>query len=76
MIDIGAALKEQREIAGLSQTQLARATGIKQQNISRWERGTHVPNVMDCIILAHFYDISVDYLVGYENEDGSKNSPV
>ena len=29
---------------------------------------------MQCIKLANFYGISVDYLVGYENEDGTKNS--
>lgn len=74
MINIGETLKEHRENAKLTQTELAKRTGIKQQNISRWEKNTHIPNVMDCITLANFYQISIDYLVGYENEDGSKNS--
>ena len=74
MINIGESLKEHRENAKLTQTELAKRTGIKQQNISRWEKNTHIPNVMDCITLANFYQISIDYLVGYENEDGSKNS--
>jgi len=74
MIDIGKSLKEHRENAKLTQTELAKRTGIKQQNISRWEKNTHIPNVMDCIILANFYQISIDFLVGYENIDGSKNS--
>ena len=73
MINIGESLKEHRENAKLTQTELAKRTGIKQQNISRWEKNTHIPNVMDCITLASFYQISIDYLVGYENEDGSKN---
>ena len=67
MIDIGKALKEHRKAAELSQSELAAKTNIKQQNISRWENGTHIPNVAD------FFGISIDYLVGYENEDGSKN---
>ena len=41
MINIGASLKEHRENAKLTQTELAKRTGIKQQNISRWEK-THI----------------------------------
>lgn len=74
MIDIGKSLKEHRENAKLTQTELAKRTGIKQQNISRWENNTHIPNVQDCIVLANFYQISIDFLIGYENADGSKNS--
>lgn len=73
MIDIGKALKEHRENEGLSQAELARKTGIKQQNISRWEKNENFPNIIDCITLADFYGISIDYLIGYENDDGSKN---
>ncbi len=76
MIDIGKSLKEHRENANLTQSQLAKATNIKQQNISRWESNTHIPNVLDCIVIADYYGISVDYLVGYENDDGTKNQVV
>ena len=73
MFDIGKALISHREAKGLSQSDLARATGLKQQNISRWEHNTHIPDVLECAILAQFYGISIDYLIGFENEDGSKN---
>lgn len=76
MINVGQSLKEHREKTGLSQSELARRTHIKQANISRWENGTHFPNILDCITLASFYDISIDYLIGYENEDGSKNTNI
>lgn len=74
MINIGESLKVHRKNANLSQSELAKRTGIKQQNISRWEKNTHIPNVMDCVILANFYQISIDYLIGYENDDGTKNT--
>lgn len=74
MINIGESLKLHRNNAKLSQSELAKRTGIKQQNISRWEKNTHIPNVMDCVILANFYQISIDYLIGYENDDGTKNT--
>lgn len=73
MIDIGKSLKEHREREELTQSELAKKTGIKQQNISRWENNENFPNIIDCITLAKFYGISIDYLIGYENEDGSKN---
>lgn len=73
MLNIGESLKRHREEANLNQSQLARQTQIKQQNISRWENNTHFPNILDCIRLATFYGISIDYLVGFENEDGTHN---
>ena len=57
-------IKELRMEKGLSQRALANATGIKQANISRWEAGTVVPNVIDCWILADFFATSIDYLIG------------
>lgn len=63
-MNIGSALKDQREQRGLSQSELAKKTGIKQQNISRWENDRNIPNVIDCINLADFYGISIDELIG------------
>ncbi len=66
---IGISLKTQRERKGLSQSELARQTGINQQNISRWESDLNLPNIADCITLARFYGISLDELVGYRVGD-------
>ena len=57
-------IKELRIEKGLSQRELAKQTGIKQANISRWEAGQVVPNVIDVWTLANFFDCSIDYLVG------------
>lgn len=57
-------IKELRIERGLLQRALAEKTGIKQANISRWEAGTVVPNVLDCWQLAEFFSTSIDYLVG------------
>lgn len=59
-------IKELREEKGLSQRELANKTGIKQANISRWEAGLVVPNIIDIWTLAEFFDCSIDYLVGKE----------
>ena len=57
-------LKNLRIEKGLSQRKLAEKTGIRQANISRWENGVIVPNVLDCWKLADYFDVSIDYLTG------------
>ena len=39
MKDYCTILKNQRELAGLNQVELAKAIGTSQQNINRWENG-------------------------------------
>ncbi|MDE7379730.1 MAG: helix-turn-helix domain-containing protein [Clostridia bacterium] len=63
-MNIGEALKHQREIRELSQSEVAKATGISQPKISYYENGKHLPLIDDCIRLADFYSISLDELVG------------
>ncbi len=63
---LGKALKEQREIVGLTQLQLAQQTQLSQQAISLWEADKRAPNIYACIKLADFYGITLDELVGRE----------
>ena len=65
-MSIGYHLKMQRELAKLTQGELAKETGITQAAISRWEDDLRVPNIESCIKLADFYGISVDELIGHE----------
>ena len=53
-------------MSGFSQVGLSKATGISQENISRWEANKVIPNVDFCVQLADFYGISVDDLIGHE----------
>lgn len=64
MKDYCTILKNQRELAGLNQVELAKAIGTSQQNINRWENGQVIPGINFCIKLAEFYGISLDELVG------------
>ena len=61
---LGNSLKYWRETANLTQSALARETGIHQCMISRWEAGINLPSIVDLITLAEFYKISLDELVG------------
>ncbi len=64
MLNYGEALKYQREVRNLSQTELAKATGLKQQMISYWEANKGLPNIDFCVRLAEYYNITLDELIG------------
>lgn len=68
MLNYGEALKLQRELRNLNQTELAQATGLKQQMISHWEANKGLSNIDFCVRLAEYYNISLDELVGRERE--------
>ena len=58
-------LKELREEKGLFQNQLAKLTGFTQGAIALWEKNKRVPSIDVAIIFAKFFNVSVDYMVGY-----------
>ncbi len=64
MINISESIKFQRESAGLSQSQLAKSTGLPQQTISWSESNKGYPKIDFCIQLADFYGITIDELIG------------
>ncbi|MCI8458343.1 MAG: helix-turn-helix transcriptional regulator [Clostridia bacterium] len=57
-------LKELREEKGISQDYLAKQTGLSQSSIAYWERGERVPSAQAIIILAKYFEVSTDYLLG------------
>ena len=63
-MNYGDALRAQRLLCGKSILEVEKATGIKNQNISRWERGEVLPSIDFCVKLADFYGVTLDELVG------------
>ena len=57
-------LKELRLEKKLSQAELAKAIDLSQSSIAYWETGQREPNAKAIIILARFFDVSTDYLLG------------
>ena len=60
-------LKELRKEKKLTQVALQIATGIDQSLLSKFERGERLPPTEALIILADFYHVSIDYLLGRSN---------
>jgi len=61
-------LKKLRENKGLSQMQLALKLGMNQNTISRYENGEREADYQTLILLADFFAVSIDYLIGRTND--------
>ena len=57
-------LKALRKSRRLTQIAVQMKTGIEQSLISKFENGERVPPTETLIILADFYDVSIDYILG------------
>lgn len=64
VVEIGNKLKELRNNAGLTQDKLAEALGISRVNYTRYETNSVRPDYETLIVIADYYDISLDELFG------------
>ena len=56
-------LIELRKVRGLKQTELSEKIGYSDKTISRWEKGTSVPDISTLVSLSNFYNISIEDLI-------------
>lgn len=66
-MEFGKRLKELREWAHISQTQLAKATGLSQRTISKYELNQMEPTASALISFSNFFEESADYLLGLKD---------
>ena len=57
-------IKDLREDSDINQAKIADLLQTTQQQISKWETGVQMMGVDKYIKLAHFYNVSLDYLLG------------
>ncbi len=60
-------LKELREEKGLSMQALSKIIGISDSSLGRWERDEGDITGDNLIILAKFFNVTTDYLLGIED---------
>lgn len=58
-------LKELRLENNVSQVQIAKLLNMSKMAISHWEKGNSEPSIEQLKVLAKYFDVSVDYLIGY-----------
>ncbi len=64
----GEKLKSLRKKRGLTQEQLAEYLGVSFQAISKWETGAAYPDIQMYPLLANFYGVTTDELLGVDFE--------
>jgi transcriptional regulator with XRE-family HTH domain len=62
-------LRTKRQALGLTQNQLAWASGVSPITVSRIERGAHLPNKRTARALASVLNVNPDHLRIRENKD-------
>ncbi len=59
-------LRDLREDADLTQTQVAEILGTSQTMYARYERGANEMPIHHLITLSRYYQVSTDYLLGLD----------
>lgn len=58
-----------RKVNKFSQEYVAEKIGVSRQAVAKWESGETTPDIVNCKALADLYDVSLDDLVNYENDN-------
>ncbi len=66
-IIIAERIKELMKEEKLNQTRLAEKIGVKQNTISAWVLGKKEPSIKSLWLLADYFNVDIDYLVGRKN---------
>lgn len=73
MINIfGERLEELLKEKGITKYKLAQATGISKSILSDYCKGKVQPTADIIIVMARYFDVTSDYLLGIEDESGRK----
>ena len=57
-------IKQLRLARNLSQVDLAKALGVTEESISNWENNNIQPSIDMLNLLAQFFSVSTDYMLG------------
>lgn len=69
---LGARIKELRIMNALTQAELAEKVGVNTSAVSLWENDVNEPKASYLARLALVFSVSADYLLGIEDEAGSR----
>ena len=63
-IQVAARIKELMRENSLTQVSLAEKVGLRQNTISAWLLGKKEPSIRSLWLLADYFNVDIDYLVG------------
>ncbi|MGQ8866432.1 helix-turn-helix transcriptional regulator [Bacillus sp. NA_145.1] len=69
---VGQNIKKLRKSYGLTQEQLSDKTCITRGQLKNWETDRYEPDVAGLRTLASFFNVTIDTLLGFENEQNDR----
>jgi len=67
-INLAKIIALKRREKGVTQDELAAHVGVSKASVSKWETGLSYPDITCLPILAAYFDISIDQLMGYSQQ--------
>lgn len=64
------------KINNVKPNQVSKATGIHTATLTSWKQGKYTPKPEKLQLIADYFNVSVDYLLGSENYEYDKNDSV
>lgn len=71
-MNFGEKLKYLRKVKGTTTNDVANYLNITRSAYSNYEQGIRLPDYNILKRLCDYFDVSADYMIGRENEDGTK----
>ncbi|PEQ63628.1 helix-turn-helix domain-containing protein [Bacillus cereus] len=68
MRHFGQILKKLRKSRGLTQEQLSHKLNLSRSQIKNWETDRYQPDIDTLILIASFFNVSVDVLIGFKSD--------
>lgn len=65
----GENLKKLRSEKGMTQKEVAEQFNVTAQAVSRWEKGEVEPSLQTILVIADFFEVTVDELLGVEKQE-------
>ena len=62
-------LKTLRKLHKYTQEEVAEKINVSRQAIAKWENGDSTPDINSCVALANLYDVKIDDLINYSDEE-------
>ena len=66
LLKLHESIKRLRKEKGMTQEKLAEVLGVTVGAVSKWENGNNTPDIVTLMMLADFFEVSVDVLLGYD----------
>ena len=52
-----------------TQEEIAQQVGVSRQSVAKWESGESLPDIDSCMALAKIYNVTIDNLINYDEDD-------